>query len=556
MYIYDSIDQQVVDQRVAQYRDQTKRFLAGQLSEDDFRSLRLRNGLYIQRHAPMLRVSIPYGLLSTKQVRMLAHIAHKYDKDYGHFTTRQNIQYNWPKLEEVPDILADLASVEMHAIQTSGNCIRNVTADHLAGVNTDEIEDPRPWCEIVRQWATLHPEFSYLPRKFKIAVTGSPQDRAASKVHDVGLHLVKNAKGEVGFEVLVGGGLGRAPMIGHVIRDYIAPRDLLGYLEAVLRVYNLQGRRDNIHKARIKFIVRSMGPEKFREAVEAEWQQCRDIAPVITDAEIARVKAFFKPHPYQSLSDIDALSGRETEFRTWYQRNTRQHKMTGYRVVFVSLKSPTRPPGDITTAEMYRVAELADQYSFGEVRSTHDQNLLLAEVKQSDLYAVWQALKAIDLACPNIGTLTDMICCPGLAFCSLANAGSIDVAQQINERFDDLDYLYDLGEIQLKMSGCMNACGHHAVGHIGILGVDKGGTEWYQITLGGSTGGHDASLGDVIGPSVAKADVAQTIERIIDVYLGEREEGERLLDTYRRIGLPPFKARVYAPQNATNHQAA
>jgi sulfite reductase (NADPH) hemoprotein beta-component len=549
MYIYDSIDQQIVDQRVAQYRDQTQRFLAGKLSEDDFRALRLRNGLYIQRHAPMLRVSIPYGLLSSKQVRMLAHIANKYDRDYGHFTTRQNIQYNWPKLEQVPDILADLATVEMHAIQTSGNCIRNVTADHLAGVNTDEIEDPRPWCEIVRQWATLHPEFSYLPRKFKFAITGSPQDRAASKVHDVGLHLVKNAKGEVGFEVLVGGGLGRAPMIGHVIREFIAPRDLLGYLEAVLRVYNLQGRRDNIHKARIKFVVRSMGPDKFRAAVEAEWLLCRDSAPVVTDAEIARVKAFFKPHAYLSLNDIDVLSGRETEFRTWYQRNTRQHKVTGYRVVFVSLKSPSRPPGDITTAELNRVADMADQYSFGEVRSTHDQNLLLAEVKQSDLYAVWQELKAIDLAPPNIGTLADMICCPGLDFCSLANAGSIDVAKQINERFDDLDYLYDLGEIQLKMSGCMNGCGHHSVGHIGILGVDKGGAEWYQITLGGSTGGHDASLGDVIGPSVAKADVSQIVERILDVYLLERQEGERFLDTYRRIGMAPFKTRVYAATN-------
>jgi len=560
MYIYDAIDQKLVDERVVQFRDQTQRFLAGQLSEDDFRGLRLRNGLYIQTHAPMLRVSIPYGLLSAKQVRMLAHIARKYDKDYGHFTTRQNIQYNWPKLAEVPDILADLATVEMHAIQTSGNCIRNVTADHLAGVNTDEIEDPRPWCEMVRQWATLHPEFAYLPRKFKIAVTGSPQDRAASKVHDIGLHLAKNNKGEVGFEVLVGGGLGRAPMIGHVIRDYIAPRDLLGYLEAVLRVYNLQGRRDNIHKARIKFVVRSMGVEKFREAVETEWQACRNIAPVLEDAEIARVKSFFQPHPYQTLDDINVnvlLAGRDTEFRNWYQRNTRQHKIAGYRVVFVSLKSPTRPPGDITTNEMIRVAELAEQYSFSEVRATHDQNLLLAEVKQSDLYTVWLALKAIDLATPNIGTLTDMICCPGLDFCSLANAGSIGVAKQINERFDNLDYLYELGEIQLKMSGCMNACGHHSVGHIGILGVDKGGAEWYQITLGGSTGGHDASLGDVIGPSVAKAEVAETIERIIHVFVAERQEGERFLDTYRRIGIAPFKTRVYAAtHHASNNQAA
>jgi sulfite reductase (NADPH) hemoprotein beta-component len=546
MYIYDQIDQQLVDQRVAQYRDQTQRFLAGQLSEDDFRALRLRNGLYIQKHAPMLRVSIPYGLLSTKQLRMLAHIARKYDKDYGHFTTRQNIQYNWPKLEEVPDILADLATVEMHAIQTSGNCIRNVTADHLAGVNKEELDDPRPWCEMVRQWATLHPEFSYLPRKFKIAITGSPQDRAASKVHDVGLHLVKNAKGEIGFEVLVGGGLGRAPMIGAVIRDYVSPYELLGYLEAVLRVYNLAGRRDNIHKARIKFVVRSMGVEKFREAVEAEYALCKDIAPALTDAEIARVRAYFNPHPYETLTDVDVASGKESEFRTWYHRNTVAHKVPGYRVVFVSLKSPTRPPGDITTDEMNRVADLADQYSFGEVRSTHDQNLILAEVKQTDVYAVWQALKAIDLAHPNIGTLTDMICCPGLDFCSLANAGSIGVAKSINERFDNLDYLYDLGEIQLKMSGCMNGCGHHSVGHIGILGVDKGGQEWYQITLGGSTGGHDASLGDVIGPSVAQADVPQTIDRIIKVYVDQRAEGERFLDTYRRIGIKPFKTRVYA----------
>jgi sulfite reductase (NADPH) hemoprotein beta-component len=363
------------------------------------------------------------------------------------------------------------------------------------------------------------------------------------------LHLVKNDKGELGFEVLVGGGLGRAPMIGQVVRDYVSPGELLGYLEAVLRVYNLAGRRDNIHKARVKFVLRAMGVEKFREAVEAEWALCRDIAPVLTEAEIARVKAFFKPHPYETLTDTDFAAGKETEFKTWVQRNTRQHKVTGYRVVFVSLKSPTRPPGDITTDEMNYVADLADKYSFGEVRSTHDQNLLLAEVKQTDVYAVWQELKKLDLAHPNIGTLTDMICCPGLDFCSLANAGSIGVARSINERFDNLDYLYDLGEIQLKMSGCMNGCGHHSVGHIGILGVDKGGQEWYQITLGGSTGGHDASLGDVIGPSVAQADVAETIDRIINVYVAERQENERFLDTYRRIGIKPFKARVYAQTN-------
>ena len=549
MYRYDAIDQQLVDERVAQFRDQTQRFLAGTLPEDDFRALRLRNGLYIQKYAPMLRVSIPYGLLNTQQVRMLAHIARKYDRGYGHFSTRQNIQYNWPKLEQVPDILADLATVEMHAIQTSGNCIRNVTADHLAGINTDEVEDPRPWCEIVRQWATFHPEFSFLPRKFKIAITGSPQDRAASKVHDVGLHLVRNDKGEVGFEVLVGGGLGRAPMIGHVINKFVAPRDLLAYLEAILRVYNLHGRRDNIHKARIKIIVKAFGPEKFREMVEAEFESAKGTAPVLEQAEIDRVKAFFVPPSYEQLKDEDVLSGRPTEFRNWYQRNTRRHRVTGYRAVFLSLKSPKRPPGDITDEELERVADLADQYSFGLVRSTHDQNLIFADVRQRDLFAVWQALKAIDLATPNIGTLTDMICCPGGDFCSLANARSIPIAQQINERFDDLDYLYDLGDIELKMSGCMNACGHHHVGHIGILGVDKNGEEWYQITLGGSASGQDAALGQVIGPSVRHAEVAEIIERIINVYVAERETGERFIDTFRRIGVAPFKSRVYAPAN-------
>lgn len=551
MYQYDQIDQRLVTERVAQFRDQTQRFLAGKLSEDDFRALRLRNGLYIQRFAPMLRISIPYGLLSSRQVRMFARIAREFDKGYGHFTTRQNLQYNWPTLESVPDILELLASVEMHAIQTSGNCIRNVTADHLAGIATDELEDPRPWCEYIRQWATLHPEFSYLPRKFKIAVTGSPQDRAASKVHDIGLHLVRSAQGEIGFEVLVGGGLGRTPMIGHVIREFLPKQELLAYLEAILRVYNLEGRRDNIHKARIKILVKAVGPQKFRELVEAEYAASKDMAPVFDAAEFERIKAFFTPPQYARLTDEDVLSGKPTEFRNWYQRNTKRHKVPGYRAVFVSLKSPTRPPGDVTHEEMDRLADLADQYSFGLIRSTHDQNLLFADVQQRDLYAVWQALKLLDLATPNIGTLTDMICCPGLDFCSLANATSIPIAKQINERFDDLDYLYDLGDIQLKMSGCMNACGHHSVGHIGILGVDKGGEEWYQIMLGGSASGHDAAIGQVIGPSVAHADVAETIDRILGVYLGEREEGEHFIDTFRRIGMAPFKARVYAPA----HQA-
>ncbi|HEY4367197.1 MAG TPA: nitrite/sulfite reductase [Steroidobacteraceae bacterium] len=552
MYQYDQIDQRLVNERVAQFRDQTRRFLAGELAEDDFRSLRLRNGLYIQRHAPMLRISVPYGLLSSRQVRMFARIAREYDKGFGHFTTRQNLQYNWPKLETVPDILALLASVEMHAIQTSGNCIRNVTADHLAGVAPDELEDPRPWCEYVRQWATLHPEFSYLPRKFKIAITGSPADRAASRVHDIGLHLVRNAEGEIGFEVLVGGGLGRTPMIGHVIREFLPKHELLGYLEAILRVYNLEGRRDNIHKARIKILVKAVGPAKFREMVEAEWQAARDTAPVHDAAGFARIQAFFQPPQYESLPDTDVTTGQPAEFRNWYQRNTRRHKVSGYRAAFISLKSPSRPPGDITHAEMDQVADLADRYALGQVRSTHDQNLLLADVRQSDLFALWQALKAIDLATPNIGVLTDMICCPGLDLCSLANATTLPIAAQINERFDDLDYLYDLGDIELKMSGCMNACGHHHVGHIGILGVDKSGEEWYQITLGGSASGLDAALGQVIGPSVPHAEVATTIEAILGVYLAEREDGERFIDTFRRVGVKPFKARVYAP----SHQAA
>jgi sulfite reductase (NADPH) hemoprotein beta-component len=547
MYRYDQIDQRLVDERVAQFRDQTRRYLAGELSEDDFRALRLRNGLYIQRHAPMLRIAVPYGLLSSTQVRMLARIAREYDKGYGHFTTRQNIQFNWPKLETVPDILELLASVQMHAIQTSGNCIRNVTADHFAGIAPDEVEDPRPWCEYVRQWATLHPEFSFLPRKFKIAITGSPQDRAASKVHDIGLHLVRNERGEVGFEVLVGGGLGRAPMIGHVIREFLPKEDLLSYLEAILRVYNLEGRRDNIHKARIKILVKAVGPEKFREMVEAEWQASRDIAPKFDPAEFERIKACFAPPPYESLEDEDVVTGQPNEFRNWYQRNTKRHKVPGYRAVVLSLKSPTRPPGDITHTELDRVAELADRYSFGLVRSTHDQNLIFADVRQKDLFELWTALKEIDLATPNIGTLTDMICCPGLDFCALANARSISVAKQINERFENLDYLYDLGDIELKMSGCMNACGHHHVGHIGILGVDKNGEEWYQITIGGSSSGQDAALGQVIGPSVPHDDVAAIIERILNVYVEEREEGERFIDTVRRIGIKPFKARVYAP---------
>jgi sulfite reductase (NADPH) hemoprotein beta-component len=549
MYRYDLMDKTLVDERVAQFRDQTRRFLSGELTDDEFRHLRLRNGLYIQRHAPMLRVAIPYGLLSSLQLRTLAAIARRYDRGYGHFTTRQNIQYNWPKLEDVPDILADLAAVEMHAIQTSGNCIRNTTSDHLAGVTPNELEDPRPWCEIIRQWSTFHPEFTYLPRKFKIAVTGAPQDRAASLVHDVGVHIVRGPNGELGFEILAGGGLGRTPIIGQVVREFLPREHLLSYLEAVLRVYNLEGRRDNLTKARIKILVKSLGIEEFRRRVEAEWESIRAggarFALRVDEAEVARIQGYFGSPAYRSLANTDPAAGKEAAFRAWYRYNTAEHKVPGYRAVYISLKKADVAPGDATDAQMDLIADLSDRYSFGEVRVTHTQNLLLADVEQEKAFELWRALDGAGLATPNIGTLTDMICCPGLDFCSLANAGSIDVAKLINDRFDDYDYLYDLGELEVKMSGCMNACGHHHVGHIGILGVDKGGQEWYQITIGGAAGA-DASLGSVIGPSVAKAAVPETIARLLAVYVDQRRPDERFLDTVRRIGVKPFKERVYA----------
>jgi sulfite reductase (NADPH) hemoprotein beta-component len=549
MYRYDELDQAFVDQRVAEFRDQMRRHLAGELSEEQFRPLRLRNGLYIQRHAPMLRIAIPYGLLSSGQLRKLADVARRYDHGYGHFTTRQNLQLNWPKLADVPDILAELATVQMHAIQTSGNCVRNVTADHMAGIAGDEADDPRPYCELIRQWATLHPEFTYLPRKFKIAITGSPQDRAASEVHDIGLHLKRDAAGDIGFTVLVGGGLGRAPMIGQVIREFLPLSDLLSYLEAILRVYNRHGRRDNINKARIKVLVKSLGCARFREQVETEWYSCRDTAPHLSQAQVSRVRAFFAPQPYASLEDFDASAAREPRFQAWYRYNTRPHRVPGYRAVFVSLKAHGSAPGDVTSEQMEALAALADRVSFGMVRTTHNQNLLLADVPQRELHAVWLELQRLGLAMPNIGTLTDMIACPGLDFCSLANAGTLDVVRQIQQRFDDLDYLYDLGEIEIKMSGCMNACGHHHVGHIGILGVDKHGEEWYQISLGGSANGFTA-LGEVIGPSVPKHEVAATIERIVEAYRALRAEGERFIDTLRRLGLTPFTKSAYAAHPA------
>jgi sulfite reductase (NADPH) hemoprotein beta-component len=550
MYQYDELDQAFVDERVREFRDQTRRHLAGELSEDEFKPLRLRNGLYIQRHAPMLRIAIPYGLLSVRQLRKLADITRRYDRGFAHFTTRQNLQLNWPKLEQVPDILAELASVQMHAIQTSGNCVRNVTADHLAGIAPDEVDDPRPYCEIIRQWATLHPEFTYLPRKFKIAVTGAPEDRAATEVHDVGLHLQRDAHGALGFRVLVGGGLGRTPIIGQVIREFLPREELLAYLDAILRVYNRQGRRDNIHKARIKILVKALGVERFRELVEAEYAANRTHAPRLPLEQIERVRAYFRPQPYEILGDLDVTTAREPGFLAWYRYNTRPHRISGYRAVFVSLKAHGAVPGDMTATQMEALADLAERVSFGLIRATHNQNLLLADVPQHALYAVWQELERLKLAMPNIGTLTDMIACPGLDFCSLANAGTLDVARQIQQHFDDLDYLYDLGEIELKMSGCMNACGHHHVGHIGILGVDKHGEEWYQITLGGSASGGATALGEVIGPSVPKHEVAATLERIVEVYRSSRVEHERFIDTVQRVGIKPFKEQAYAPHPA------
>jgi sulfite reductase (NADPH) hemoprotein beta-component len=543
MYTYDDIDQQMVDERVTQFRDQTRRFLDGKLSEDDFRALRLRNGLYIQRYAPMLRIAIPYGLLSSKQLRKLASIASRYDRGYGHFSTRQNLQLNWPKLEEVPEILAELATVQMHAIQTSGNCVRNITTDQFAGVAQDEIVDSFVWCELIRQWSTFHPEFNYLPRKFKIAVNGATADRAATFVHDIGLHaLVKD--GEIGFKVIVGGGLGRTPIVGHVIREFLPWRHLLTYLDAILRVYNRHGRRDNIHKARIKILVKERGVDKFRAEVDEEWSHLKDGPATVTWAEIRRIEGRFTRPEYEKLADID-YTGLKTPFHAWLRRNVHAHKMPGYAAVSISLKKTGVPPGDVTSEQMERIAELADHYSFGELRVTHEQNLVFADVRQAELHGLWLELRALGLATPNIGLLTNIIACPGGDFCSLANAKSIPVAEAIQRRFDDLDFLHDIGELDLNISGCMNACGHHHVGHIGILGVDKNGEEWYQVEIGGNQS--PAALGKVIGPSFARADVPNVIERLIETYLELRDsEHERFVEVVQRAGVEPFKKNVYA----------
>ena len=549
MYRYDEFDHQFVRERVEQFRGQVARRLAGDLNEDEFKPLRLMNGLYLQLHAYMLRVAVPYGTLSSRQLRKLAHIARAYDRGYGHVTTRQNVQFNWPELGDVPDILAELADVEMHAIQTSGNCIRNVTADQFAGVVADEIEDPRVYCEIIRQWSTLHPEFSFLPRKFKIAVTGSPVDRAATGLHDIGLRMCRNAAGEVGFEVLVGGGQGRTPMIAHTVRAFLPKQHLLSRLEAILRVYNQLSRRDNSYKARIKILVHETGLEKFAELVEAEWQQIKNGALSLPVTEIARIHAYFAPPPYRDLDDgADVLRDQaiaNPAFAAWAATNVHAHKVPGYSIVTVSLKPHGGVPGDITDVQMEALADLADRFSFAEVRATHDQNLVLPDVETTALYDLWQALGADGMATPNAGLLTDIICCPGLDYCNLANARSIPISQRISQRFDDLRRLHEIGPLQVKISGCINACGHHHVGHIGILGVEKKGTELYQITLGGSAAAN-ATLGDIVGPALTDGEVVDAVETLVTTYLSLREDDEAFLDTYRRVGLEPFRENLYA----------
>ncbi len=547
MYLYNEYDQQMVDERVQQFRDQTQRFLEGRLSEDAFRPLRLQNGLYIQRYAPMLRIAIPYGQLRTNQLRQLAMITRHYDRGYAHFSTRQNIQLNWPELKEVPDILAALAQVQMHAIQTSGNCIRNTTTDPFAGRIQGETEDPRPWCEIIRQWSTFHPEFSFLPRKFKIAVNAHTlDDRAAIAVHDIGLQLSKDAQGNTRFKVMVGGGLGRTPIIGVCIKEQLEARHLLSYLEAIVRVYNLHGRRDNKFKARIKILVRAMGSDAFADAVEQHWIPLKDGALTLTTEEIQRVQQHFQDPPYRELEAHPwNHSNSPAGFITWYQHNTQPHKKTGYRIVTLSLKKTGHAPGNLSSEQMLAIADMADRYSFAQLRTTHEQNLVLADVEEQALVALWQTLKHWELATANIGCITDIICCPGGDFCSLANAKSIPIATAIQQRIDELDCVYELGPLTLNISGCMNACSHHHVGHIGILGVDKRGGEYYQVSLGGESQ-KNARIGAILGPSFSAADIADIIEEILQVYLDQRQPGETFIALYHRIGIQPFKERVYA----------
>lgn len=547
MYLYTDFDQQLVDERVAQFRDQTQRYLKGTLTEDEYRPLRLQNGLYVQRYAPMLRIAVPYGLMNTKQLRKIADISKQYDRGYAHISTRQNIQLNWPELEDVPDILAELATVQMHAIQTSGNCIRNTTTDQYAGVVAEEIADPRPTCELIRQWSTFHPEFAFLPRKFKIAVSAVAEtDRAAASFHDIGVYIVKNEQGEIGYKVKVGGGLGRTPMIGSVIREFLPREELIAYLDAVLRVYNLHGRRDNKYKARIKILVKAMTPEVFAEKVEAEFLYTKENLTV-DPALLQKMDAVFTPFEYEvrQNEDFAELFAQYPKFKQWFNVNTHAHKVSGYRIVNINLKRAGIAPGDMTTEEMHFIADLADKYTFGELRTTHEQNISLVDVAQTELFELWQTLENANMARAHIGFLTDIICCPGGDYCSLANAKSIPISEAITRRFDDLDTIYNIGKLDLNISGCMNACGHHHVGHIGILGVDKKGAEFYQITLGGNSN-HDASIGNILGPSFAAEAVPDVVEEILNTYLDLREPEEEFIDTYRRVGIAPFKERAYA----------
>src|SRR5438477_5039138 len=549
MYRYDEFDSQFVNERVEQFRDQANRRLSGALTEDEFRPLRLMNGLYLQLHAYMLRIAVPYGTLSPRQLRMLAYIAEKWDRGYGHFTTRQNIQFNWIKLEDAADILDALSQVEMHAIQTSGNCIRNVTTDHWAGAAADELADPRPVAELVRQWSSLHPEFSYLPRKFKVAVTGSPHDRAAVKVHDIGLRLHLNGKNERGWEVIVGGGQGRTPVIGITVRDFLPEHELIGYLEAIMRVYNLYGRRDNKFKARVKILVHELGTEKFKAEVEAEYARRPQASTEVEERELQRIAAYFAAPSFEKLSRwspaFEEARAKNPQFARWVRTNIAPHRIDGYAVVNISLKPEGGIPGDMSAAQMRRAADLAEQYSFNELRVSHHQNLVLPHVKRDDLFAVWQALADADLAAANIGLAGDIIACPGIDYCALAIARSIPIAQAISRRFADIDRQQEIGPLKINISGCINACGHHHVGHIGMLGLDKKGEEYYQITLGGSSS-ENASIGTILGPGFAGEDVPDAIEKIINTYLSHRQTGEEFLAAYRRLGPQPFKEALYA----------
>lgn len=549
MYAYNETDRRLVTERVIQFRDQTKRFQAGALSEDAFRPLRLQNGLYVEKHNPMLRIAIPYGQLSARQLRRLARIAQVYDRGLGHFTTRHNFQLNWVRIEQVPDILAELAQVEMHAIQSSGSCIRVVTTDPLAGVAAAEIADPRPWAELFRQWSTLHPEFAALPRKFKVAFTGTPEDAAGVRTHDLGFELVRDATGEPGFRVRVGGGLGRTPFIGQVLREFLPWPHLLTYAEAVLRVYNLQGRRDDPYKSRIKILVAALGIERFAALVDEEWAHLRDGAQTLTQQEVDRISSHFPAPDYDHLPRLDAgfeFARRfDKDFASWVRTNTHAHREPGYLAVTLSLKAPGRAPGDATAEQLEFVADLAERFGFGEVRSTQTQNLLLPDVRKRDLYNLWQEAKKAGLATPSVGLLTDIVACPGADYCSLANARSLPLAAAIQQRFADRDALAGIGELRLNISGCVNACGHHHIGAIGILGVDKAGEERYQILLGGATGAA-ASLGEVIGPSFAAAEVPEALARMVRYYRTCRRPKERFIDAVKRVGTPPFIAAAYA----------